>query len=225
MSLDDYEATYMVAPDERVLFADKSSESPLASAAIIALVTAGLIALPMLALWLKYGAMGMGPLELAMMSVPVLIYALLVAVLFAIRVVVTDQHVHIQQGLLGPSIPLSAIVSCEVVERRLIDQFKLESRRGQTYEPAFRGRGWKAVKIEWLDERGRVHDTRVASPRATELAGAIADAMQQEEVILDLEGSVASGASADGATLSGSAGVRRRAAATASARTDGAVNH
>lgn len=115
---------------------------------------------------------------LAMLPVTALILSM-VALLFAVlRITVTRREVHIQYGLFGPKIPVSRIEDCRAVEYSWLEYGGWGIRRGRDGSWAYNmvGDAGRAVRIEWVDEKGKDQTTLVASPNPEALARAIQEA-------------------------------------------------
>jgi len=95
-------------------------------------------------------------------------------VLAALRVAVTDSHVHVQYGPIGPKIALSDIVAVDVVDYEAIRYGGWGIRRGLTGGTAYSlpGRGGKSVRI--TTTKGKVVEVTSEQPAA--LRSAILDA-------------------------------------------------
>jgi hypothetical protein len=136
--------------------------------------------------WLHVLLLGSGALaavSVAFAGVPemmpvVLAPALLTwGLLTAIRVAVTDTHVHVQYGLFGPKIALEDIVAVDVEDYQWLRYGGWGIRRGLDGAWAFSvpGRGGKAVRIRYRDA-GKVKAVVVSSEQAGALAAAIHEA-------------------------------------------------
>lgn len=96
------------------------------------------------------------------------------ALLTALRVTVTNTHLHVQYGLFGPSVPLADIVTVDVVDYDAKGYGGWGLRRGSGGRKAYSlpGRGGKSVKV--TTREGKVIEMTSEQPSA--LAQAIDDA-------------------------------------------------
>jgi hypothetical protein len=112
-------------------------------------------------------------------AMPVVVVPTLLAwgLLSAIRVAVTDTHVHVQYGVFGPQIALDDIVSAVVEDYQWARFGGWGIRRALDGAWAFSvpGRGGKAVRIRYR-AGDKVKDVVVSSENATALATAIHEA-------------------------------------------------
>ena len=169
---DDYEARYMAGED--VIYRDKIKvpKKFFLLFALPILIQAGSFALassqgkPIPA-----GALAMVPVTALILSVIVLLFAVL-------RITVTRREVHIQYGLFGPKIPISKIEDCRAVNYSWLEYGGWGIRRGADGSWAYNmvGDAGRAVRIEWVDEKGKDQTTLVASPNPEALARAIQEA-------------------------------------------------
>jgi hypothetical protein len=106
------------------------------------------------------------PSWLPLMILPSLLIILPLWLLFSVlRVTVTSAHIHIQYGLFGPKIPLESVTSCEGVAYDWKKYGGFGIRRGGDGSTAYNMMGdqGRAVKIQWMDERGRPSTTLVSA--------------------------------------------------------------
>lgn len=95
-----------------------------------------------------------------------------------LRVAVTKEHVHIQYGLFGPKIPVSAITSCEAVTYDWKKYGGFGIRRGLDGSTAYNlmGDDGRAVRIGWNDEKGKPQITLMSAKDPDALTAAITSA-------------------------------------------------
>jgi hypothetical protein len=169
---DDYEASYMAGED--VIYRDKIK------------VPKKFFLLFLLPIVVQIGSFALAASQgkpipaaaLAMLPVTALILSL-VALLFAVlRITVTRREVHVQYGLFGPKIPVSKIEDCRAVKYNWMEYGGWGIRRGADGSWAYNmvGDAGRAVRIEWVDEKGKQQTTLVASPDPEALARAIQEA-------------------------------------------------
>lgn len=115
--------------------------------------------------------------------------------LSAIRVAVTDTHVHVQYGLFGPQIPLDDIVAVVAEDYKWARYGGWGIRRGLDGAWAFSvpGRGGKAVRISYR-AGSKIKQVVVSSEQAGALAAAIHEAASQRglRTLEDLAGAAPS---------------------------------
>lgn len=174
---DDYERQYM--PGEGAILHRAKMRAPIWFFAVVALpIVIELITFAVLAATLP-------KFPLAAMLVPLLLapVLLMVMLLFAVLRVTVSQHlVHVQYGLFGPNIPVSAIESAEVVSYDWKQYGGWGIRRGRDGSWAYNmmGDAGRAVKVVWQKDGKRVVHLLVSSdPEA--LAAAIRRARGGEE--------------------------------------------
>jgi hypothetical protein len=135
-------------------------------------------------LWVLAGIMlagvGSKPAPPVMALLPLgmsVLFAALWALFAVLRVHVTDQEVHVQYGLWGPRIPVSAIESCEVVDYELSKFGGWGIRRSLdgTWAYSLMGDSGKVVQIAWRHE-GKTKKVVVSSPDPAALAAKIQQA-------------------------------------------------
>lgn len=159
---DDYARKYMGG--DRVRFLDKVRIPPWLHALLLG--TGALATLTV--------ALAGAPEAMPFTIVPTL---LTWGLLSAIRVAVTDTHVHVQYGLFGPQIALDDVVAAVVEDYPWLRYGGWGIRRGLDGAWAFSvpGRGGKAVRIRYR-AGGKVKEVVVSSENATALAAAIHEA-------------------------------------------------
>ncbi|MFO0611371.1 MAG: hypothetical protein U0414_02200 [Polyangiaceae bacterium] len=121
------------------------------------------------------------PSWLPLMILPSVLFILPLWLLFSVlRVTVTATHVHIQYGLFGPKIPLEAITACEGVAYDWKKYGGFGIRRGADGSTAYNMMGdqGRAVKLTWMDERGRPATTLVSAQDPDAFVRAVNQAKQ-----------------------------------------------
>ena len=166
---DAYEAAYMGA-DEDVLHREKLSYPRWFRILMPLLMTTVLLAA-------SAGSIVAGDALVAViagMLIPVALLGLLV--MSTLRVTVTSKNLHVQYGVVGPSIPLSAIEHCEA------EHYSVWKYGGYGIRYSITEKAWcynmlgdkgQAVRIHWRDAKGKLRKTLIASETHIALAGAI----------------------------------------------------
>lgn len=93
-------------------------------------------------------------------------------ILFSVlRVSVSEAHVNVQYGLMGPKIPLAGIEQVELVQHdwRRLGGWGIRRSLAGEWVYNMPGDGGRAVRIVWRDARGKRRAVHVGSPRADEL--------------------------------------------------------
>lgn len=169
---DDYEARYMAG--EGVIYRDKI-KAPKKFFLLFLLPTL------IQAVTFSTVAIAGKPLPLSVIAiVPITaLLMMLLGLLFAVlRITVTLREVHVQYGLFGPKIPVASIEDCKAVKYDWKDYGGWGIRRGADGSWAYNmvGDAGRAVRIEWVDAKGKKNVTLVASPDPEALARAIQQA-------------------------------------------------
>jgi hypothetical protein len=100
---------------------------------------------------------------------------LLIWLLFAVlRVTVSEGHVNVQYGLMGPKIPIGAIESAEAItyDWKTYGGWGIRYAGKREWMYNMPGDGGRAVRIVWHDARGR-RVTAIGSRQANDLAASI----------------------------------------------------
>ncbi len=95
-----------------------------------------------------------------------------------LRIAVTKEHVHIQYGLFGPKIPVSAISACEAVtyDWKKYGGFGIRKAFDGSTAYNLMGDEGRAVRITWKDENGKQQITLMSAKDPDALAAAVARA-------------------------------------------------
>ena len=167
---DTFEKTYMT--DGEVLFRHRA----VAPAKMFALLLLpGVVCLLLLLL----AGMGGGrppPMGVTVLLIVAPLLSVLVALISAVlRVAVTREHVHVQYGLWGPTIPMRAIARCEAVTYDWRKFGGWGARRARDGTRAFNMMGdqGRAVAITYRDERGAEQKVLISASQPAELVEAI----------------------------------------------------
>lgn len=169
---DDYEAQYMAGED--VIYRDKIK---VPKKFFLLFVLPILIQTVTLSLTAWQGK-PIPPAVIAMLPITALVMAVLALLFAVLRITVTRREVHVQYGLFGPKIPISKIEDCRAVKYSWMQYGGWGIRRGADGSWAYNmvGDAGRAVRIEWVDEKGKDQTTLVASPNPEALARAIQEA-------------------------------------------------
>lgn len=110
----------------------------------------------------------------ALLGVMTAFFALLWAAFLVLRVVVTDREVHVQYGLWGPKIALSAITDCKVVDYdwAAFGGWGIKRNSEGTWAYTLMGESRRVVEITWK-ENGETKRVVVSSTAPEELASSI----------------------------------------------------
>lgn len=162
---DVYEAKYM-AGEGTVLYRDKS-RAPWPLHAMFAASTAIMI-----------GSVVVSG-ELLALAFALPITALVWLFFSVLRVTVSEGHINVQYGVLGPKIPIEAVESVEAVhyDWRKFGGWGIRY-AGGTWLYNMPGDGGQAIRVVWRDARGRRKVTLIGSRRAEELAHEVRRARQ-----------------------------------------------
>jgi hypothetical protein len=165
---DAYEAEYM--DDDDVVHREKISFPPWFKWFVTIAMSGGIGA----AAWGAYQSGDMGSVAALAAMLPVMLF--LTTMLSVLRVTVTREHVNIQYGPIGPTIPIDAIEHCEAEDY----QFWKYGGYGIRYSVVdgswcynMLGDKGKAVRIHYRTESGRLKKLVVASRHHHVLADAI----------------------------------------------------
>ncbi|MEZ4462908.1 MAG: hypothetical protein R3E66_24905 [bacterium] len=174
---DDYETSFM-GVDEQVVLRDKMSVHPGLHIAMLWAVLVGIAAI----------ATSGAPLVLA--ALPVLAGLIFFSMAATLRTTVSKENVHVQYGLIGPTIPITSIKSVKAVDYSWLKYGGWGIRYAITdgswcYNMI--GDGGKAVEIQY-EKNGKAKKVLVASKQNVLLADAIDHAMHAaDEVTFDFK--------------------------------------
>ncbi|HLV64310.1 MAG TPA: hypothetical protein VKY73_00795 [Polyangiaceae bacterium] len=166
---DVYEAKYM-AGEGAVLYRDKS-RAPWGLHVLFGLATALTVA----------SVVASGELLALAVSLPVM--ALLWLFFSVLRVTVSEGHINVQYGIVGPKIPIEAVESVEAVryDWRKFGGWGIRYAEG-TWLYNMPGDGGQAIRVVWRNARGQRKVTLIGSRRAEELAHEVMRARRARSV-------------------------------------------
>ncbi len=98
-----------------------------------------------------------------------LMFALLAVTFAVLRTVVTDSHVNVKYGLWGPTIALSSITSCKVVDYEWTQFGGWGIRRGLGGKWAYVPGPGEVVEIEYSDDSGLTKIVQIGAEDARKL--------------------------------------------------------